>query len=630
MLEPTEGLSPMDEVEELFNSLGKVLANAGTIDFILLRLDPEYPLETAAEVKDPCEVSSLDEVETSLLWGMLRALQMLDDPALNKRTPSSQALRCLSKCLHSVVQDGYVPGAISLMSLVLLALHLFPDLPVVEAGLADDIAILTVASELNMNEEWTKTFLVDRTREAFELKRLLLLSICYLAQQNDAIEILRKRRVIIGLLRMAEPNAIELSQWHHTLSTALADLALHALIAISVTAPLDLVKCGGLSYFLLVVESFTTAQIDTEKLLACFTALYYISCFKDKYFLQEINDTGAICIILRFCHSLLSTPDFQFAQQRVLTKAFIVLKVLCMNNIQEKERHGGIIIKILHLFLKLVLSTNSSEELFPVDDKEQWFQTYSGKVDYNTSPAILDMYASARPKIYAMVKLIKNRYQEITQEIEEFYHAHNVLKKKEEITMELADKYLEMKIKEVWNEITLDLASAFIAPTDSDNSMMMILNDKLLHLTYQIQKQQHKLVQDIKNKELKDEKNLYDLVEGSNAVEESETMKELETVACASDPFYMNAVKELERQQISTIFPINVPLSQCFSSYTSDLLCKIILHQHYNVRCRKDYGLKNTGFVESLDTTESSKSSFLDSKTSSEASQSIGSNSDLF
>ncbi|GLH03224.1 Uncharacterized protein GBIM_09167 [Gryllus bimaculatus] len=568
MLEPTEGLSPMDEVEELFNSLGKVLANAGTIDFILLRLDPEYPLETAAEVKDPCEVSSLDEVETSLLWGMLRALQMLDDPALNKRTPSSQALRCLSKCLHSVVQDGYVPGAISLMSLVLLALHLFPDLPVVEAGLADDIAILTVASELNMNEEWTKTFLVDRTREAFELKRLLLLSICYLAQQNDAIEILRKRRVIIGLLRMAEPNAIELSQWHHTLSTALADLALHALIAISVTAPLDLVKCGGLSYFLLVVESFTTAQIDTEKLLACFTALYYISCFKDKYFLQEINDTGAICIILQVT--------------------------------------------------------------LPLMGREQWFQTYSGKVDYNTSPAILDMYASARPKIYAMVKLIKNRYQEITQEIEEFYHAHNVLKKKEEITMELADKYLEMKIKEVWNEITLDLASAFIAPTDSDNSMMMILNDKLLHLTYQIQKQQHKLVQDIKNKELKDEKNLYDLVEGSNAVEESETMKELETVACASDPFYMNAVKELERQQISTIFPINVPLSQCFSSYTSDLLCKIILHQHYNVRCRKDYGLKNTGFVESLDTTESSKSSFLDSKTSSEASQSIGSNSDLF
>lgn len=52
--------------------------------------------------------------------------------------------------------------------------------------------------------------------------------------------------------------------------------------------------------------------------------------------------------------------------------------------------------------------------------QRQYLSTYDRKKEFDSSPAIMDMYASARPKVYAIIQLIR-RHENIVDIINERY-----------------------------------------------------------------------------------------------------------------------------------------------------------------------------------------------------------------
>lgn len=53
--------------------------------------------------------------------------------------------------------------------------------------------------------------------------------------------------------------------------------------------------------------------------------------------------------------------------------------------------------------------------------KLQYNEAISLKKDANSSPALLDLFGSARPKVYAMLQLLKIRYKDKVELTNEHY-----------------------------------------------------------------------------------------------------------------------------------------------------------------------------------------------------------------
>lgn len=53
--------------------------------------------------------------------------------------------------------------------------------------------------------------------------------------------------------------------------------------------------------------------------------------------------------------------------------------------------------------------------------EEQWFETFFMKNDTKSSPAIIDLLISTRPKIYAIIHMLRERYAEMVKIANEHY-----------------------------------------------------------------------------------------------------------------------------------------------------------------------------------------------------------------
>lgn len=180
--------------------------------------------------------------------------------------------------------------------------------------------------------------------------------------------------------------------------------------------------------------------------------------------------------------------------KRYLTLLFDIVRAENKNNEVKLERHGII-----------------GDIYKPLMGKKQSLQTENPKREFESSPAIMDMYGSSRPKVYAILQLIK-RHEDVVDLVNEEYKIQtyepsirdqvclllNFIRlstfPKFQITMLLMDNFFALKLGEVWVEIAADLKRMGLKLSGIDTNLLSILTLRLPRWALYIQKQQHTLI----------------------------------------------------------------------------------------------------------------------------------------
>lgn len=77
-----------------------------------------------------------------------------------------------------------------LAAIMLAVLATFPQWKFVECGLADDLIILAVATELGTENTWASNVRFGNSKEDFQFKKILILSMCFLARVGASVEVI--------------------------------------------------------------------------------------------------------------------------------------------------------------------------------------------------------------------------------------------------------------------------------------------------------------------------------------------------------------------------------------------------------------------------------------------------------
>lgn len=93
-----------------------------------------------------------------------------------------------------------------LAAIMLAALATFPEWKFVECGLAYDLLVLSVASEIGMDDTWASGVRLGNSIEDLRFKKILLLIVCHLAKIGACVEVTR----IQSRIKLTSKNLINL------------------------------------------------------------------------------------------------------------------------------------------------------------------------------------------------------------------------------------------------------------------------------------------------------------------------------------------------------------------------------------------------------------------------------------
>ncbi|KAJ8955553.1 hypothetical protein NQ318_001383 [Aromia moschata] len=126
---------------------------------------------------------------------------------------------------------------------------------------------------------------------------------------------------------------------------------------------------------------------------------------------------------------------------------------------------------------------------YPLMGKEQWIQTFCRCIDVNGSPAMADLFISCRPKIYALLQMLNERYKEVVDLADEHYKCYGgELQAEDQVTMLLAENFLALKLGEAWLELKTDLDRIPVTLIPADSKMMTYLIDRAVKWSSYLQK----------------------------------------------------------------------------------------------------------------------------------------------
>lgn len=132
---------------------------------------------------------------------------------------------------------------------------------------------------------------------------------------------------------------------------------------------------------------------------------------------------------------------------------------------------------------RLKVKTSEDDVVLDIENaimgKAQHEETYSPNKDPNSSPALMDLLASCRPKVYAIFKLME-RHKEKVDIINEHFKIHQMnFSYSDEIILIAAENYLALKLGETWVELGIDLKKLGLMPLGLDQNIISILSQRL-------------------------------------------------------------------------------------------------------------------------------------------------------
>ncbi|CAH1183533.1 unnamed protein product [Phaedon cochleariae] len=187
----------------------------------------------------------------------------------------------------------------------------------------------------------------------------------------------------------------------------------------------------------------------------------------------------------------------------------------------------------------------------PLMGKYQWNQTFNGQKKLHSNPTISDLFLSARPKIYAILNLLNERYQEVVELANEQYQTFNdKLSAKDQMTMLLADNFLALKFGEAWKEVEIEFDIINFDPTQTDKKIMSSLLMRAEKWGEYLKETQSKILQRHYENEMLEEQKLYVKIGESCISEALDAVTELKYIARCIERMFRISEKHKQHNQI--------------------------------------------------------------------------------
>ncbi|XP_072388560.1 cilia- and flagella-associated protein 69-like isoform X1 [Diabrotica undecimpunctata] len=179
-----------------------------------------------------------------------------------------------------------------------------------------------------------------------------------------------------------------------------------------------------------------------------------------------------------------------------------------------------------------------ADEKHPLMGKDQYIATFTeNKLD--ASPAMTDMFASCRPKIYALLTLIQDRYKDILDVANEAYKTwDDNLQAKDKVTLLLAENFLGLKLGEMWEELKLKFELMKFEPLPIDAYIINSLVERTHQWGAQLKEVQIDILKHELADNLLDELNTYQQLKDARISEALESMKEAKYLARCTERIF--------------------------------------------------------------------------------------------
>ncbi|XP_031342178.1 cilia- and flagella-associated protein 69-like [Photinus pyralis] len=192
-----------------------------------------------------------------------------------------------------------------------------------------------------------------------------------------------------------------------------------------------------------------------------------------------------------------------------------------------------------------------SDVEFPLMGQQQWYETFGIQKDLYSTPAIVDLLGSCRPKVYAIINLLYNRHNLSVDIANEHYCMFNLdnLKTEDKITLHLAENFLALKLGETWMEVSRDLENAGVLPLAIDTAFVTQLTRRFHNWSQHIRISQEKLLEQEFLEEYNTEMDFYKLLRESKLIESLQALHELRYIARTTERMFRFAEKTKQCRQ---------------------------------------------------------------------------------
>ncbi|CAH1105261.1 unnamed protein product [Psylliodes chrysocephalus] len=186
----------------------------------------------------------------------------------------------------------------------------------------------------------------------------------------------------------------------------------------------------------------------------------------------------------------------------------------------------------------------------PLMGRAQYDQIFVKK-NYKISPAVADMFASCRPKIYAILTLMNERYRSILKLANECYKTYNEGQSvHDKMTLLLAENYLGLKCGEAWEEIKYEFEQMEFEPLSVDVSIIESLIERTHKWGRVLKESQEELLYLKKMQDVAQEYKIYNRIQDSRITSCLLSINEAKYIARCTERMFRIAQKFSQIHQV--------------------------------------------------------------------------------
>ncbi|GJQ70255.1 hypothetical protein Trydic_g22699 [Trypoxylus dichotomus] len=186
----------------------------------------------------------------------------------------------------------------------------------------------------------------------------------------------------------------------------------------------------------------------------------------------------------------------------------------------------------------------------PLMGEKQFRLTFRDRKDPNSSPAILDVLGSCRPKIYALLHLINCHKIDVVEAVNDRYRITQPLQTHDEITKLLAENYFPLKLGEIWVELKRDMEVAGIRPLVYDLETISTMVRRFYKWSLFIRNAQKQLVFKQKKLEINEEKLFYNHLREIHLPDSLDALDDLRYIARCTENVFRLMAKMRQKDQL--------------------------------------------------------------------------------